>query len=217
MKPSGDHLIISCLFRASLNALLSFFPASMLFVSCFFFLFCDSFVLQWSDGGAGVKPCHQNHVEICQAPSDGTDPLCPRLTCCQADHQKCESGFSPAVHQLSQNLRWPAREAAHSVCHYFHFFLWKQFAHVIIVGVDVCRWNPLEGQQSRMAWLQKRNRADCGGYHNADWRQFLQCYVSCAALPLKMWSGTKRETLVFPLWPNHLDPLYSALLLRLGP
>lgn len=141
---------------------------------------------------------------------------------------------SPAVRQIIKNVSqafdllytdclrtcvgWRGKQpTASAIIYFFFFFWWKQFAHVISVGVDTCWSNPLEGQQSRMAWLQKRNRADCGGYHNADWRQFLQCYVSCAALPLKMWSGTKRDTFVIPLWPNHLDPLYSALLLRLGP
>lgn len=47
----------------------------------------------------------------------------------------------------------------HLLLHYFLFW-WKQFAHVISVGVEMCWSNPLGGKQSRMAWLQKRNRAD---------------------------------------------------------
>lgn len=159
MKPSGDHLIISCLFRASLNALefLSFFSSIDVVCFMFSFLFCDSFVLQWSDGGAGVKPCHKNHVEICEAPADGTDPLCPRLTCCQTDHQKCESFDLLYTDCLRTCVGWRGKQPTTSAT---SFFLWKQFAHVIAVGVDTCWSNPLGGQQSRTAWLQKRNQAD---------------------------------------------------------
>lgn len=123
-----------------------------------FFLFCDSFILQWSDGGAGVKPCYKNHVEICEAPSDGTDPLCPRLTCCQADHQKCESFDLLYTDCLRTCVGWRGKHPTASATPLFPFFDGNSL--LISVGVDTCWSNPLEGQQSRMAWLQKRNRAD---------------------------------------------------------
>ena len=187
------------------------------------FFFRDSFVLQWSDGRAWAEPCHQNYVENGQAPADGADPLCPRLTCCQTDHKKRECTrhkyfTAGCVHSGLDHTRTGSCSAAP----------WFPYVRCSWTGagscpschvccfVRGCRYMLVKLFQrgGKRGWLGCERRSaliGCGGNHTLDWHHSF-CGVMQAALPVKMWSvATKRGTLVFPLCSDRSDALYPPL------